>query len=181
MKQWQLFLGGFIGFAIALSIPVLHPSPSSAQNSSADFYCGKLNGIFVVAAKNKNGPIPFISFQRATNFATPLERCKIVARRFHEAHRSETLGNLTHGKVNGQPVICAPQGANTSCNQDNILVTLVFAKPEPALDKIRSLMGPNARRTGPIQESGQENNTPQFLDSDEMNNEVNPDIVPVPD
>jgi hypothetical protein len=56
-----------------------------------------------------------------SNF-TPQNRCEKVSPRFQEAYNSGTLGLLTNGERNGQPVICTAREYGGSC--DTLLMTL---------------------------------------------------------
>ena len=50
------------------------------------------------------------------------QRCNIVSSRFHRAYHNDTLGLITNGTMNNQPVICTTREAGGVC--DTLLMTL---------------------------------------------------------
>ena len=53
---------------------------------------------------------------------SPQRRCQEVSPRFHKAYHNGTLGLITNGTMNNQPVICTAKEAGGAC--DTLLMTL---------------------------------------------------------
>ena len=62
-------------------------------------------------------------FWKSEHFAAwqPQSRCETVSPKFQTFYRDGRLRYLTHGTINGYPVICAVTAEAESCNKDNQL------------------------------------------------------------
>lgn len=78
---------------------------------------------------------------------SPQQRCNAVSPRFHTAYHNDTLGLMTNGTMNNQPVICTAKEAGGAC--DTLLMTL---RPEDnslkILNHFRRLF--NGEQVGPV-------------------------------
>lgn len=97
--------------------------PSQAQDLS--FVCTVARDeIPTTIAQTPEGPLDVFKWQ-STYFRppyTPMQRCQEVTQRMNQFQADGMLENLTSGKVNNLPVICAGSG----CESDgsNVLLTL---------------------------------------------------------
>ncbi|MDJ0534499.1 MAG: COP23 domain-containing protein [Xenococcaceae cyanobacterium MO_207.B15] len=86
---------------------------------------------------------------------SPQRRCQEVSPRFHKAYHNDTLGLMTNGTMNNQPVICTAKEAGGAC--DTLLMTL---RPEDnslkILNHFRRLF--NGEQVGPVKHAA---GTPQ--------------------
>ena len=84
------------------------------------------------------------------------QRCNVVSYRFHQAYHNDTLGLITNGTINNQPVICTAKEAGGAC--DTLLMTL---RPEDnslkILSHFRDLFNGGVQ-VGPVKHNG---GTPQ--------------------
>lgn len=53
---------------------------------------------------------------------SPQQRCDEVSPRFHQAYHNDTLGLITNGKMNNEPVICTAKEPGGAC--ETLLMTL---------------------------------------------------------
>lgn len=87
---------------------------------------------------------------------SPQRRCAEVSPRFHQAYHNDTLGLMTNGKINNQPVICTAKESGGAC--DTLLMTL---RPEDnsikILNNFRRLF--SGEQVGPVKHS---TGTPQI-------------------
>jgi hypothetical protein len=96
------------------------------------FHCIRNGSGFATVARRGNAQTGAMITWNDTSFGskfTPKDRCAIVARRFNKA--LSTTGNdslgylkLTHGKLNGNPVICYIRTKEEYCNDKNLILTL---------------------------------------------------------
>ena len=88
---------------------------------------------------------------------SPQQRCNQVSPRFHKAYHNNTLGLMTNGTMNNQPVICTAKEAGGACH--TLLMTL---RPEDnslkILNHFRRLF--NGEQVGPVKHNA---GTPQVF------------------
>ena len=145
----------------ALTIGVSLPStPVQAQsNNEVQFICAESFD----PESGKSTPTTFawgsrgkISFVRWSSEAfsgssfTPQKRCEIASPNFQTAYENNTLGLITNGRENNQPVICTSQEYGGEC--ETVLFTL---RPEDnsldILKHFRQIL--DGREIGPIRQS----------------------------
>ena len=54
---------------------------------------------------------------------TPRKRCEVISQKFQQFYNQGQLKYMTHGRIRGSGVICAPKFGQT-CNSENLLFTV---------------------------------------------------------
>ncbi len=120
LKQIISVLGSFSVLSLTANGNVTAQTPSNNL-----FFC-KTNseGIPTTYITGPTGKfIELISWQKdAIGGFSPEERCQIVSERLQEAHEEGNLAYITHGFMNGSPVICGTSSNGGSC--DKLLLTI---------------------------------------------------------
>ena len=108
----------------AISLTANSGSVAQTQPSNLFFCQTNSEGIPTTYITGPTGKlIELISWQKdAIGGFTPEERCQIISQRFQEAHEEGNLAYITHGFMNGSPVICGTSSAGGSC--DKLLLTI---------------------------------------------------------
>ena len=145
--------------AIDLNITV----PKVEAETATKFVCAK---IYAPETKQRNpttvawaprGKIAIVDWtiESFPNYP-PQQRCNEVSPRFHQAYHNDTLGLITNGKMNNQPVICTAKEPGGAC--ETLLMTL---RPEDnslqILNHFRRLF--KGEQVGPVKHNA---GTPQI-------------------
>jgi hypothetical protein len=123
-----------------------------AQAGSANFFCGRSQGVPATIAKTSRGNVPvirWVSNQFTSSGYSPQKRCQIVSQKFQQYKNDGTLKYLTTGQHNGIPVVCVASYKGGSCS--GVLFTL---KPGQNPGKtLRQLFSVRDRASGPLNET----------------------------
>jgi hypothetical protein len=97
----------------------------SSQAQSISFTCAfSTDNMPTTFAQTSDGNVPV--FQWKSNYFrapyTPMQRCIEVTDRMNSFHGRGMLENITSGRVNNQPVLCA--GTRCDARGSNVLITL---------------------------------------------------------
>ncbi|MBD2303888.1 COP23 domain-containing protein [Nostoc sp. FACHB-190] len=141
MKKQALFIGLGLTVVTSLSSLVVNISPSISQSNYAKsqtgkvtFFCqpmfdaasGKRIPATVVWIPERKGHVRFIGWKSEyfnKSGWTPEKRCQEVTKNFQKLYDQGRLNYLSHGKRNGNSVICAAKSGET-CNATNQLFTV---------------------------------------------------------
>ena len=110
------------GIAVCIPTWIIYPSIKALSNK---YSCQEVDGIYSIYSRTERGDIRLMNFKQdfAQNWST-VERCEEVALRFQRFSDNGILKFIGAGYVNNEPVLCAVREKGTSCNSENILVTL---------------------------------------------------------
>lgn len=153
--KFNSFATGLLGTLVA-SLSLNLPIARAQANSEVRFICADSFD----SETSKSQPTTFAWTPRGkialvrwhTEFFTgagftPQQRCDSVSPRFQEAYENKTLGLITNGTINNQPVICTSKEPGGACQ--TLLMTL---RPEDnslqVLNSLRQVM--NGEQVGPV-------------------------------
>ncbi|NEQ69974.1 MAG: hypothetical protein F6K21_31655 [Symploca sp. SIO2D2] len=111
---------------LALGIPVDKFSLilTGRDSKTVNFFCCKVNDVYTTLASGSIGLIPVIKWTYHKNYFSNKERCIQVSRKFQIFHENGTLKYITHGTLQGFPVLCATSEPGKACDSTNVLFTL---------------------------------------------------------
>lgn len=106
----------------------------NAQAQNVSFTCVVDNdSIPTTFAQTPEGAVPV--FKWKSNYFkppyTPMQRCQEVSDRMNKFHAQGLMNQITSGRVNNQPVLCA--GSDCQANGSNVLITL---RPEQSANQV---------------------------------------------
>ena len=128
----------------------LSAPPASSQNipNQVSFVCRSITSrsggrrtvpatvAFIPEAKQHRRIIAWESDSFPNTGWTPRKRCELISQKFQEFYNQDRLRHMTHGRINGSGVICAPKFGGT-CNTENQLFTVKpGSDPEKVLDEL---------------------------------------------
>ena len=142
-----------------LSVRQAH-ADSEVQFICADSYDSESDrSLPTTYAWTTRGKIAVINWQTedfADSGFTPQQRCEAVSPRFQEAYDNDSIGLITNGIMDNQPVICTSDEPQGGCN--TLLMTL---RPEDdslkVLNNLRQVL--NGEQVGPVKHNA---DTPQL-------------------
>ncbi len=160
----NLFATGLLGMAVTLNLIPANRVQAQAQDEvqfiCAESFDSESNGALPTTfAWTTRGKIAVVRWQ-TENFADagfdPQKRCDEVSPRFQEAYDNNTIGLITNGTIDNQPVICTSDAPGGTCN--TLLITL---RPEDdslqVLNNLRQVL--NGEQVGPVKHNA---DTPQI-------------------
>lgn len=149
-------------FSIPVSLSTEAKAQSNSSLSNIQFACGQSYNrhteqyTFTTFAWNSRFKKPIVTWNQET-FSDigfdPQERCEIVSPRFQKAYASQSLNFLTHGTINGQPVICTSRQVGEDC-QTLLLTLLPENDPLQVLEQLSDVFLGYA--SSPLQQSSDE-------------------------
>ncbi|MBD2302451.1 COP23 domain-containing protein [Nostoc sp. FACHB-190] len=157
MKKQELFIGLGLTVVTSLSSLVMSISPSFSQSNSATsqpdkvtFFCqpmfdaasGERITATVAWVPERKGNVHFIAWQSGFNRSgwTPEQRCQEVTKNFQKLYDQGRLNYLSHGKRNGNSVICAFASSRETCNATNQLFTVKnVSDPRQVIQKMMNI------------------------------------------
>ena len=161
----NLIATSLLGIAVvAANLPVeqvrANNNDSEVQFICADGYDSESNtSLPTTYAWTPKGKIAVINWQTedfTTSGFSPQQRCEAVSPRFQEAYDNNTIGLITNGTMDNQPVICTSEEPGGDCN--TLLITL---RPEDdsvkVLNNLRQVL--NGEQVGPVKHNA---DTPQI-------------------
>ena len=149
--------------ALTLTANLPHTSVQAQSNNEVQFICAESfdpqsgKSTPTTFAWGSRGKISFVrwsskAFENSSENSsfTPQKRCEIASPNFQTAYENNTLGLITNGRKNNQPVICTSQEYGGEC--ETVLFTL---RPEDnslnVLKHFRQIL--NGEQIGPIKQS----------------------------
>lgn len=159
----NLIATSLLGIAVvAANLPVqqVHANDGEVKFICADSYDSESNASLPTTfAWTNRGKIAVVRWQ-TENFAdagfSPQQRCDAVSPRFQEAYENNSIGLITNGTMDNQPVICTSDAPGGDCN--TLLMTL---RPEDdslkVLNNLKQVL--NGEQLGPVKHNA---DTPQL-------------------
>ena len=159
----NLIATSLLGIAvIAANLPVrqAYADDGEVQFICADSYDSESNASLPTTyAWTPKGKIAVVRWQTedfTTSGFTPQQRCDSVSPRFQEAYENNSIGLITNGTMDNQPVICTSDAPGGDCN--TLLMTL---RPEDdsvkVLNNLRQVL--NGEQVGAVKHNA---DTPQI-------------------
>lgn len=132
---------------------------TSTPNQNIQFTCDRSYDqassqyVYNTLAWNEKSKKPIIVWKQedfSGNGYPPKVRCEEVSPRFQEAYEQGSFKYMTHGEINGQPVVCTASKVGNDC--DTLLITLKHQdNAEKTLTQLSdTLLG---YASGPLQQS----------------------------
>ncbi len=118
----------------------------NAQAQNISFTCVVDNdSIPTTFAQTPEGSVPV--FKWKSNYFkppyTPMQRCQEVSDRMNKFYAQGLMNQITSGRVNNQPVLCA--GSDCQANGANVLITL---RPEQSANQVLQELEANRSQGG---------------------------------
>lgn len=156
LSPLKIFSSFFLIFGIVT------PSLAELQYVYPDeFVCRQVDGVFSTFAVRGSREFTIIKW-KSTEWQdySPENRCMAVSERLTQAAQDRSLQYLTHGWMNGQPVICTTSNEAGEC--DRLIFTLLHREASIAPEILRDLndIG-SARATQPLYRG--ENNSSEVV------------------
>ena len=159
----NLIATSLLGIAvIAANLPVrqVHANDSEVKFICADSYDSESNAslptTYAWTAKGKIAVVRWQTEDFLSSGFNPQQRCDSVSPRFQEAYENNSIGLITNGTMDNQPVICTSDAPGGDCN--TLLMTL---RPEDdsvkVLNNLRQVL--NGEQVGPVKHNA---DTPQI-------------------
>ena len=133
MTQIQLLFGLLTSLlTLSSGLNAQAQIPGDRSSSDIQFACGQSfdrntqQYVFTTFAWNSKHKKPIITWKQETFSDAgfdPQKRCETVSPKFQEAYANQSLKFLTHGTINGQPVICTSSLLGEDCQ--TLLITLL--------------------------------------------------------
>jgi hypothetical protein len=74
-------------------------------------------------------------------FSNPQKRCEVVTQKFQQFYDNGGLNYLTHGVINGYPVICSIPNQGEACSGANQLFTILpGSKPQVIFNQLNDIL-----------------------------------------
>ena len=153
--KFNSFATGLLG-TLVVTLGLNLPIKQAQANSEVQFICAdsfdneSSKSLPTTFAWTPRGKIAIVRWQTEDFVGagfTPQKRCNSVSPRFQEAYDNNTLGLITNGTINNQPVICTSNEAGGDCR--TLLMTL---RPEDnslkVLNSLRQIL--NGEQVGPV-------------------------------
>jgi hypothetical protein len=153
----NLLTTSLLGIAVVaanLSVGQVYANDSEVKFICADSFDSESNASLPTTfAWTNRGKIAVVRWQ-TENFAdagfSSQQRCEAVSPRFQEAYNNNSIGLITNGTMDNQPVICTSDAPGGDCN--TLLMTL---RPEDdslkVLNNLKQVL--NGEQVGPVPHS----------------------------
>jgi Circadian oscillating protein COP23 len=156
-------------FAIfGYSIFFLNQLQSIAQpTGEITFFCGTNNGMpTTIALRQDKRQKPLIRWSSSVGGVDPMQRCKLISKRFQSSVGDQGLRFFTPGTWNGHYVVCAVKNIGDPCAEDFLFTVKSRNDARQITETLREL---GSYVGGPIDQSDQVYiyfNVKQYLASD---------------
>ncbi|MGD1903439.1 MAG: COP23 domain-containing protein [Geitlerinemataceae cyanobacterium] len=143
-------------FSLVAAVSAAAGAPARANYAYPDaFACQRdASGVFTTYAVKGDMEVAIIQWTSdfgSSSGYSQQDRCEMVSNRLDSTIRNRTLQYLTHGWMNGQPVICTAEDRGGSCG--TLILTLPHSRAHLAASTLRSMGDAGRLASGPITQS----------------------------